>query len=103
VRPGERAQVEPSEHGVAELHQLDGEPVAAGPGHVLDVARRDEGGEQAGDGARVDPRAAGNLVRAQLAPVPERVEDDERTLDRRDVPNGWLAGAGRGTLLEYEF
>ena len=60
---------------------------------------RGERREQAGDGARVDAGAAGDLVRAELAAVGERVEHGERPLDGGDVADGWLSGAGRGTLL----
>jgi hypothetical protein len=66
---------------------------------VLDVPRRGEGREQARDGARVDAGAAGDLVRAELVLVGECIEDPKRTLDGGDVADGWLTGAGRGTLL----
>ena len=103
VRPREPAQVEAPEDGVAELEQPQREPVAARLGHVLDVPRRGERREQARDGARVDAGAAGDLVRAELVAVGERVEHPEGALDRGDVPDGWLTGAGRGTLLLSDF
>ena len=103
VRPREPAQVEAPEDGVAELDQPQREPVAARLGHVLDVPRRGERREQARDRARVDAGAAGDLVRAELVAVGERVEHRERALDGGDVADGWLTGAGRGTLLLVRF
>src|SRR3954469_23727218 len=65
---------------------------------VLHEAGAGERREQPRDRARVDARAAGDLVRPERAAVVERVEHCEGALDGGDVANGWLTGAGRGTL-----
>jgi len=103
VRPRERAEVEAAEDGVAQLDQPQREPVAARLGDVLDVPRRGECREQTRDGARVDAGTAGDLVRAELVAVGQRIEHRERALDGGDVPDGWLTGAGRDTLLLSNF
>ena len=103
VRPRERAEVEAPEHRVAELDEPQRQAVAAGLGHVLHEAGRRERGEQARHRARVDPRAAGDLVRAELISVGERVEHGEGPLDRGDVADSWLTGAGRDTLPSVRF
>src|SRR6478609_5354719 len=96
--PGKRPQVEPTEDGVPELDEAQRQPVATGLGHVLDVAGRSEGRQQARDRARVDPGAARDLVRAELLPVAERVDHREGAFHGSNVADSWLTGAGRGTL-----
>ncbi len=100
VRPRELAQVEPLEHGVAELDEPQREAVAAVLRHVLDEARRGERREEARDGARVDAGAARDLVRPELTAVGERVEHGEARARRRRRDGRLVDRCGRdGTLL----
>jgi hypothetical protein len=103
VRPREPTQVEAPEHRVAELDQPQRQAVAPRLGHVLDVARRREGGEEPRDRARVDTGAARDLVRPQLARIGERVQHAKRALDCGNMTDSWLTGSGRGTLLTSDF
>jgi len=98
MRPRERAQVEPPEDGVAELDEPQRQPVAPGLRQVFDIAGSGERREQARNGARVDPGAARDLVRAELLPVRERVDHRQGAPDGGDVADGWFTGTGRGTL-----
>ena len=99
MRAGELAQVEPPQHGVAELDEPEPEAVAAGRRDVLDEPGGGERREQPRHRARVDARAPRELVRAELAAVGERVEHRERALDGGDATDGWLSGAGHGTMV----
>jgi hypothetical protein len=45
-RPGQRADVEPGQHGVRQLDDPCPEPIAAAVRQVLDVPRRGQGGEE---------------------------------------------------------
>jgi hypothetical protein len=116
VGPGQLAQVEASEHRVPQLEQAEAEPVTAGAGNVLDEASVGERCEQPGHGARVDPGPSRDLVRSELDPPARRagsgsvrivdregIEHRDGALDRGDVTDGWLSGAGHGTLESVRF
>ena len=103
MRPGERTEVEAPEHRVAELDQPQRQAIPAGLRDMLDESRRGERRQQARDGAGVDPGAARNLVRPELAPLGEGIEYGERPFDCGDVADGWLTGACHDMLLFFYF
>ena len=89
-------QVEARQDRVAKLEETQAQPVAPALGHVLDVAGVRERGEEAGHGAGVDPGQPGDLVRPQLPPGGEDVENREPPLDGSDVASGWMSGSAHG-------
>src|SRR5689334_14537033 len=73
--PRDVAEVEAAEHEASELQEAGAEAVAAGRRHVLDEASVCERGQEPRHRARVDARAAGDLVRTELGTlVGERIE-----------------------------
>ena len=93
---GDLAQVEPRQDCISELEETQPQPVAPAFGHVLDVAGVRERGEKAGHRAGIDPRQPSDLVRPQLPPGGEDVEDRESPLDGGDMTYGWSSGSGHG-------
>ena len=103
VRPRDLAEIEPAEHGIAELQKAEAEPVPPVRRHVLDEPRGGERREEPRDRARIDPRSPRDLVRPELRrAVRERIEDRECALDGRDMADRGLSRPGHGVTLSCD-
>ena len=104
MRPGQSTQVEALEYGVPELDESEREAVAA-----RWRARAPRTGPPASVASSRETVLALMPVRRAISFVPSSPPSAsasstaERPLDRGDVTDGWLAGAGRGTLLQSVF
>jgi hypothetical protein len=93
VRAGGRAQVDAAERVAREPQHLGADPVAAGLGPVLDIARGHQRGQDPRHGRGVDPGHARELVRAGVAAdLGEGVEHAQCALDRCQPPRGGSTG-----------
>ncbi len=98
-RPREVAQVETCECGVAEVHEAQAELPALRAALALHEAGVEQRREHARDGARVDLRAPGELVRAERAGGGgERLEHCDGAFDRAELTAHGDRPGGRSTL-----
>ena len=91
--------VDALQRGVAQLDEAKPEAVATGLVHLVDETRSSERREQPRDGARVDPRTPGDLVRPELDRVRERVEHRDRPLDGLHPACTWTLSLDHATLI----